>query len=117
MLALEDIASCARLLCGLPVFLRQRMGPEQARRVLRQRLERREADFLALVRRAVYANDPSPYRSLLELSGCEYGDLEQLLGREGVEGTLRSLYQRVYISPWASSRVDGRSFAAARRFG
>jgi hypothetical protein len=39
MFPLEDIASGARLLHGLPVFLRQRIGPEQARRVLRERLE------------------------------------------------------------------------------
>jgi hypothetical protein len=40
----------------------------------------------------VYANPASPYRELLRLAGCEYGDLERLIARDGLEGALRQLY-------------------------
>ena len=66
---------------------------------MRRRLERRADDFLALVRRTVYQHDPSPYRLLLRLAGCEFGDLEKLVTGEGLEGALRTLYrQGVYLT-------------------
>jgi hypothetical protein len=59
--------------------------------VVERRLARREADFLDLVRRAVYANPESPYRPLLATAGCEYGDLARLVGRDGLEAALAAL--------------------------
>lgn len=56
--------------------------------MLRRRLETREARFLALARRAIYGHPPSPYRPLLDAAGCQYGDLEALVAREGLEGAL-----------------------------
>jgi hypothetical protein len=86
-------------LCGLPWFLRHPLRAEQAEPTLRQRLERRESDFLSLVARGVYAQARSPYRALLQLAGCEYGDLECLVHRDGVEGALRALYRAgVYLT-------------------
>src|SRR5918999_5151941 len=75
--ALEDFALGARFLWRLPAFLRHPVSPEQALTILRRRLAQREADFLALMRQAVYgrAGRSSPYRKLLGLAGCEYGDL------------------------------------------
>jgi hypothetical protein len=96
---LEDVASGLRFLWGLPAALRQAIGPQQARATLRARLERRETDFLTLAKRAIYAYDASPYRPLLRLAGCEYGDLEQLVLEHGVEGALRVLYRSgVYLT-------------------
>jgi len=98
-LDVEQIASSARLLVGLPRYLRHPVRPMEARAILRHRLEHREQDFLRLVRRAVYANAASPYRQLLRLAACEYGDLERLVGSEGVEGALCTLFQRgVYLT-------------------
>jgi hypothetical protein len=95
----EDIAVGARFLFKLPGFLRRRVGPEEARRILRRRLGRREADFLAHARLAIYEHGASPYRPLLQAAGCEYGDLAQLVQQEGLEGALRALYLRgVYLS-------------------
>jgi hypothetical protein len=71
--------------------LRHPLGVEEARATLDRRLANREADFLWLVRNAVYAHSPSPYHRLLAHAGCEYGDLERLVRREGVEGALRVL--------------------------
>jgi hypothetical protein len=51
-----------------------------------------------VVRQAIYATD-GPYRQLLRHVGCEYGDLERLVHREGVEGALTELCRRgVYLT-------------------
>ena len=98
-LPLDEAALAARLLWSLPSLRRGRPTLEQARETLRRRLERRAADFLALVRRTVYRHDASPYRQLLRLAGCEFGDLEKLVAGEGLEGALQTLYrQGVYLT-------------------
>jgi hypothetical protein len=89
----------ARLVGGLPHMLRRPIRAGDARSVLRRRLERRDADFLDLVRAGVYEGPGSPYRELFRLAGCEYGDLERLVAREGLEEALRQLYARgVYLT-------------------
>ena len=96
---LEDASIGARFLWRLPSFLRHPISAEQAKVTLRRRLERREGNFMALARQAIYAHAASPYRQLLNHAGCEYGDLERLVGQEGVEGALRILYrQGVYLT-------------------
>lgn len=88
-----------RLLWRLPRFLRHPISPAEAEAVVRRRRGRREDEFLDLVRRVVYQHAASPYRRLLELAGCEYGDLERLARREGVEGALRTLCRAgVYLT-------------------
>lgn len=79
--------------------MRRPLRPEQARRILGRRLARRADDFLALARAAIYRRRSSPYRELLRLAGCEYGDLERLVRAEGLEGALATLYRRgVFLS-------------------
>jgi hypothetical protein len=98
-LALSDLAVGARFLEALPSFLRTQITPEQARLVLRHRLEHRQARFLAVMKQAVYEHAGSPYRELLRLAGCTYGDLDQLVSREGVENALSILLQHgVYVT-------------------
>jgi len=88
-----------RLLAGLPGYLRHPLTLAEARTILRQRLERRELDFLDLVRRTVFADGESPYSVLLRHAGCEYGDLERQVRREGLEGALRELVDAgVYLT-------------------
>jgi hypothetical protein len=97
-LTTEDVILGIRLLSGLPGLLRHPISLGQARAILRGRQERRQGDFLDLARRAVYRHAASPYRRLLSLAGCEYGDLERLVHQEGVEGALLSLYRHgVYL--------------------
>ena len=96
---LEDIAVGAHFLCSLTSFLRQPISPQEAQVTLRRRLERRETDSLSLARQAIYQNAASPYRQLLSLASCEYGDLERLVSQEGVEGALRILFRHgVYLT-------------------
>jgi hypothetical protein len=95
----EDLLVGARFIWELQRFLRRPLRLDEAQNILRRRLEHREADFLALARNAIYANPRSPYLELLRLAGCEYGDLERLVRRDGLEGALRALFERgVYLT-------------------
>ena len=94
----RDIASATRLLVGLPVFLRRRAVAQEAHAVIRRRLERRSATFLELARRAIFARPGSPYHRLMQLAGCELGDLAHLVQQDGLEGALRALFRAgVYL--------------------
>jgi hypothetical protein len=88
-----DLASGARLLFGLPTFLRRPASPASAHAVIRHRLATRESTFLDLVEQAVYAQPDGPYRWLLRLAGCELGDLARLVRQDGIEGALAALYR------------------------
>jgi hypothetical protein len=99
LLSLEDLVVSARFLGRLPGLLRHPITVEAARAMLRQRLERREADFLDLARRTIYVDSAGPYRSLLRQAGCEYGDLVRLVNQNGVESTLLTLLRHgVYLT-------------------
>jgi hypothetical protein len=98
-LSLEDLRAGARLLRDLPGYLRHPLSVEEARAELRRRLARREADFLALLRRIFRSGPADPYRQLLALAACEEADLAALTRKEGVEQTLRTLYRHgVYLT-------------------
>jgi hypothetical protein len=89
-----------RFVAGLPGYLRYRTDVPQAQALIRERMARREADFLAFARAAIYGGHPgNPARRLLQIAGCAYGDLETLVVREGLEGALRTLAAAgVYLS-------------------
>ena len=98
MILRDDLVSGVRLLGGLPRFVRRPVGLAEARVTLRHRLETREAALLAVARR-VYAQAEHPYRALLKSAGCEFGDLERLVTRNGVEGALEGLLRNgVYLT-------------------
>ncbi len=116
LVPMEEIVAGVKLVAGLPGFLRNSISASEAREVLRQRLERREADFLRLVRRTVYEFPASPYRELLKLAGCEFGDVEKLVQQDGIEGTLRALFRGgVYVT---TNEIKGRQplVRGSRRF-
>jgi hypothetical protein len=95
----RDLRLAARFLRRVPSHLRRPLTVDHATTMVRERLARREAAFLELVTRTVYADPRSPYRRLLELAGCARGDLEQLVRAEGVEGALHVLFrQGVYLT-------------------
>jgi hypothetical protein len=103
---LTDLRIGLGFLSRFPGFLRRPLRPAEAHATLRRRLAQREHDFLALARRGIYENAESPYRPLLALAGCEYGDLARLVGEEGIEGALHALLrQGVYLTV---SELKGR---------
>jgi hypothetical protein len=72
---------------------------EAARRIVRQRLAQREANFLKLAERSMYGWPRSPYLALLKHAGCELGDLQAMTRDHGLEGTLRKLREAgVYVT-------------------
>src|SRR5262245_43696324 len=82
------------------------MGHEEALALVRRRLAERERDFLWLLREAVYGQPSHPVRRLLERAGCAFGDVEQMVRLDGVEGALRTLYRAgVYLT---ADEVAGR---------
>lgn len=94
-----EILQGIRFFLGVPGFLRNPLTEAKARAVLQERLANREGIFLRLVRSAIYAFPESAYGRLLAIAGCQYGDLEQLVRADGVEGALNTLYlQGVYLT-------------------
>jgi hypothetical protein len=77
-------------------FLRQRLTLDEARRIVQERMEQRETNFLRIVERSVYGSPRSPYLPLLQGAGCELGDLRAIVKQKGLEGALRE--QGVYIT-------------------
>lgn len=98
-LSFADLRLAARFLRRVPGHLRRPLTVDDAAAMIRARRARRETDFLDLMTRAVYADPRSPYRRLLELAGCERGDLERLVRSDGVEGALEVLFRSgVYLT-------------------
>jgi hypothetical protein len=94
-----DADAGVRFLWRAPAFIRRPITQAEAQAGLRRRQERRGRDFLELIQRAVYRRAGSPYRTLLAHAGCEFGDLERLVGQDGVEGALHTLFRAgVYLT-------------------
>lgn len=83
----------ARYVAGLPSFLRARPSPESCRRAVGDQLAIRDEALLRIFESAVYANPASPYRRLLENAGIELGDVEAMLGEDGVEAAMLRLHE------------------------
>lgn len=84
---------------GLPRFFLKPLSLAECYALVRRRVEEREVNFLAQLRRAVYSNPRSPYYKLLRHADCAYGDLEGIVRQKGLEKTLRKLSDAgVYIS-------------------
>ncbi|TAK27173.1 MAG: hypothetical protein EPO21_24025 [Chloroflexota bacterium] len=99
MSLLEDLKMYVRFTAGLRGYLKHQMTLEEAQRIVRDRMEHREENFLRLLRRGVYGYARSPYLGLLRHAGCELADVERMVRTQGLETTLRSLRQAgVYVS-------------------
>jgi hypothetical protein len=95
----RDLAMLGRVATRLPAFVRSRITVDDAREILRRRLEQRESSFLELVERGVYPHPASPYRALLREARCEPGDLRSMVRARGLEETLAALRDAgVYVS-------------------
>jgi hypothetical protein len=93
------MAAVLRLTRDLPGFLSSPLSRPTARERLLQRMATREARLLTMMERAIYAQPASPYLALLNNAGCELGDVQALVAREGVEGALKILASRgVYVT-------------------
>lgn len=96
---LEYVQMFARFPFALRRFLQHTLTLEEAGRVIRERMARREEHFLRVVERSVYGYSRSPYLPLLKRAGCELGDLRALLKHKGLEGALYALREQgVYVT-------------------
>lgn len=96
---LEAIKTLARFPFAVRDFRQHHITLDDARRIVRQRMDRREEMFLDVVERCVYRYPGSPYLPLLEMAGCEPGDLRALVQQKGLENALRVLRgQGVYVT-------------------
>jgi hypothetical protein len=96
---LSDATRYSRLAFDLRDFLRKTITLEQSKQVISQRLQNREENFLRLVQKGIYGNSNSPYLKLLGIAGCEFGDIEAMAKRDGVDATLHKLLAAgIYIS-------------------
>jgi hypothetical protein len=96
---LGDVTTFARYARGLRRFLGHPLTPLECRRMVADQLSAREASFLRVLERAVFASPRSPYRRLLEHAGIELGDIARAVRQDGIEATLETLYAKgVYVT-------------------
>lgn len=119
--ALLHLKTFAQLPPALYRFSQHRMTLDEAERTVRERMERREERFLQIVERGIYGYPASPYLPLLQMAGCELGDLQGMVKRRGLEETLRALREAgVYVTfeEYKGRRPmvrNGREFAVTPR--
>lgn len=87
----------------MPRYLRSPLSLQESRNAIKSRIEQRNENFLRLAKRCIYEEIRSPYNRLLAWAGCEYGDLERMVGRNGIENTLGILRDK-------GVHVDAREF-------
>ncbi len=88
-------ASAAR---GFRELLRAPL-PEDGAEWIREGLKNRAANFLELARRVIFPNPANPYCQMFRMAGCQYGDLEAAVNRDGLESALASLHRNgVYLT-------------------
>ncbi|MGH2813227.1 MAG: hypothetical protein ACRDI1_11040, partial [Actinomycetota bacterium] len=86
-----SVRSYAAFGLAIPGFVKTRLTLEEARARVKQRLHTREHRFLEVVERCIYANPGSPYLPLLDVAGCELGDIQALIKNDGLEPALGRL--------------------------
>jgi hypothetical protein len=96
---MSRLVMAASLARNLGRFLTTPLTLEDAAERVRGEVREREANFLRFAARAIYGNPASPYLALLRWAGCERGDLDGLVRRDGLEGALEVLRDRgVYVT-------------------
>ena len=99
MSIIADLVKYSRLAFGLRDFLRGTITLEESKQRIAERLRDREKNFLNLVQKGIYQNPKSPFLKLLEIASCEYGDIESLVNKDGIEAALKKLLaEGVYVS-------------------
>jgi hypothetical protein len=96
---LDYLKTYAQFPWALRRYRRHTLTVEEAERIVRERMQQRESNFLTLAERSIYGYAGSPYLALLKLAGCELGDLRALIKQQGLEGALQRLREAgVYVT-------------------
>ena len=95
----DDVKMYARFARGLSDFLKNPLSLDEARAIVRRRMEERESNFLRVVERGVFGYPASPFLPLFKLAGCTTEDLRGAVRSKGLETTLRDLRRAgVYVT-------------------
>lgn len=82
---MSDTLDYTKLLARFPFARRRvfqkRLTLPQAQSIIRERMAHRPENFLTIAERFIYNYPRSPYLPLLQIAGCEPGDLH-ILGTE-----------------------------------
>ena len=88
---LDDVKMYGRFAWGLSSFLTNPISLDEARTQVAKQVAEREHNFLRLLKRGVFEYPQSPYLPLLNLAHCEFGDIETMVTRDGLDATLGAL--------------------------
>ncbi len=84
-----------RFISGLNGYLKNRMDSsealERARLLLKERIVKRDENFLHLIEQGVFSYQKSPYLKLLESAGIAFNDLKRSVELQGIERSLEWL--------------------------
>ncbi len=96
---LRQLPAYARTANELRRFLRSPVSPPVAEQRVAEAISLRRDRLLVLLQHGIYGHPRSPYRALLQHAGIEYGDAQELIDREGVDGAVSCLAsQGVYVT-------------------
>src|SRR5262245_3234919 len=93
MSVISDAWGLGRFALGTRKYLRQPMTIDQAAAHVRAQMQDRDHAFLHILEHAIYGHSRSPYLKLLRAAGCELGDVQKMAQRDGIDETLRQLWQ------------------------
>src|SRR5262245_38698196 len=94
---IREAAYYTKMALGLAAWVRSPVLPDPFGVVQRTLLDR-EANFLGLIRSAIFGNPASPYFGLMAWAGCSYDDVQAMVRRDGLEQALQALYESgVYL--------------------
>ncbi|MBA7566016.1 MAG: hypothetical protein GH159_00325 [Dehalococcoidia bacterium] len=116
MSVISDVLKYSRLAFDLRGFLSSTINVEESEQVITAALRNRERNFLNFVQKGIYQNPESPYIKLLQMAGCEFGDMASLVNKEGIEATMRKLLaEGVYLS-WEEFKGKKEVVRGGRHF-
>ena len=87
----SDLIMYGRFARGLRGYLRRHITLEEADAIVRERLGRREENFLSLVEKGIYGYRKSPYLPLLRMARVHMEDIRDMVKNDGLEKTLGAL--------------------------
>ena len=108
----RKIAATLRFGLSARRFVKESLTLEEARRIVAERIARREQRFLSMVQRAILNNPKSAYKRLFDEAGLDYARVQTLTRRLGVEGALEELRQRgvfVAYEEFKALNAEGRA--------
>ncbi|MBI4212958.1 MAG: hypothetical protein HY534_01495 [Chloroflexi bacterium] len=96
---LLDLVAGIRFLIRLPGLLTLDIDPSEPLARLRVPFENRKPNFLERVYDVAYASPQTPYGNLFARAGCQYEDVVSMVRKEGIEGTLQTLFRAgIYLT-------------------